>query len=89
MRSDLRQRLDSVEHKMGIGNQVIVVIQNLDESEQKAQEKLNRWRAGEAVEGVSASPSTGPELVIFVQGFSRKSDGSEVTQEEYEKWHDY
>ena len=86
MRRKLRERLDTLEGKLGIGNQIICVKKYLDETMEEAREKVERWRAGESETGVWARPSSDDEIVIFGREFGRKSDGSEVSGEEYEKW---
>ena len=83
MKADLWKRLDSIGRGLGAGDQVITVLQYFDETEDDANKKLAQWRAGDDTKDVVARPSSGDELVIQIMRFGRKSDGSEVTGEEY------
>ena len=86
MNKELRERLNTLEGKLGVGNQIICVKKYLDETIEEAREKLERWRAGESESDVWAQPSSADEeIVIFVREFGRKSDGTEVSGEEYGK----
>jgi len=85
MRPDLLERLDTLEGKLGLGNQIICVKNYFDETIEEAREKLKRWRSGESEPDVWAHPSSDNEIVIFWRVFGRKSDGSEVTVGEYGK----
>lgn len=88
MKTDMWNRLDEIGQRLGAGNQVITVIRYLDETEEDCEEKLARWRAGGDARDVSATPSAGDELVVFLRNFCQWSGGSEVTHQDYKNWRD-
>ncbi len=86
MQREMLKRLDTLENKLGAGNQAICVIQYLDETIEDAREKVRRWRSGTSEKDVWAWPSSNNEIVIYARHFGHKSDGSDVSGEEYAKW---
>jgi hypothetical protein len=77
MNTGMRKRLDEVESALGGGNQIICVTQYLDESEEDAQAKVDRWRNGELEDEVWAMPSS-KDLVIRIRKFCRRTSDSEL-----------
>lgn len=63
----VRKRLDQLEQKMFVtANQSIMVFQNVGESRDDADQKIERWKAGECVADVQSNePYSGRDLDIW------------------------
>ena len=88
MRLELWKRLGAIDKELAPANRIICVIQYLDETDDDALLKVEQWRSGKHVPDITTHKTEGEEIVIQVRRFSRKSDGSKVSQEEYEQWLD-
>ncbi len=73
MNPRMRKRLDAVCSGLGVGGQIITVIQYANETGADVDQKLARWRAGEPVEGVSARSSDGDDMVLTIRRFAIES----------------
>ena len=88
MRRDLWKRLGAIDKGLSPANRIICVIQYLDETDDDALLKVEKWRSGEHMPDVKTRKTEGEELVILIRRFSRNSDGSKVSQEEYAQWYE-
>ncbi len=63
-----------------------MVTRYLDETQEDVDAKLVRRGAGEDLADVQMRLIKGPEIIITLLSSCHYSDGSIVTQEEYERW---
>ena len=66
MNPSIRRRLDAVEEDLGQGNWPVVFVPLQGETNEQRDARLERWKAGEEVEGITR-PYTGREKVIVVR----------------------
>ena len=64
MNLNLKKRLDSLEHRINPVRQRLVVTVHESQSE-SARNMIERWKAGEEVEGIDAPPYQGGECQYF------------------------
>jgi len=89
MENRLWKRLDAVEDSFLPGKgEIVVTNKYLDDSDEFINEKIDRWRLGEDVEGMPNDPRRGDETVVILRKFATYRDGSEVSQDAYEQWSD-
>ena len=67
-------------------NYQITILRYMDETDEDIDAKLARWRAGEDVPDVNATPTDGEELIVTIKQFGQKSDGSTLTDDEHEQY---
>jgi hypothetical protein len=68
--ADMRRRLSAISKWMAPRNCSITVIQYANETDEQVAAKLDRWRAGEEVDDVTAFPTEGHEIVVVIRCFS-------------------
>jgi hypothetical protein len=68
MNRRIRDRLDAVESKLGGGQNGVVFIPMKGETNADCRERVQRWKAGHAVEGIDR-PYTGREPLIGIVRF--------------------
>ena len=64
----MRKRLERLEYRISPNVQRILVLTH-DTDTETVQEKINRWKAGEEVEGIRADPYQGGEVEHMVVRF--------------------
>jgi hypothetical protein len=70
MRADLKHRLKKLEHQVAPGVQSVIIIANDGETDDELDERVERWKAGEAGTGVRCGRSgqdsyKGSDLCVF------------------------
>lgn len=59
LRAELHKRIERLEARTGEGSRLVIL------SGEDAAERLERWKAGESVEGIRGVYRGGPLLVVF------------------------
>lgn len=64
----MRKRIERIEEKVGMSAQIVAVKVWLDD-ESTADEKIERWKNGEDIDGINCVPYKGGELEVIKIGF--------------------
>ena len=72
MNTNIKRRLEHLEGRFGSDQQRVLVIQQPGESREGMDYRLERWKAGEEVEGVRAEPyQSGKVWAVYVRFTNR------------------
>lgn len=69
MNADLERRLAQIEAQIRPPNHILIVEQQVGESDEDVSAKIERWRRGEHASDLNAQPTQYDELVVVLRVF--------------------